>query len=408
MELRHSNLNKTSLDNSIINSSTLQQHLLILSASISDLETQALELFETNPAIDHFEKSHTSLSGQSIDFLKQPNKENPFEQIPTKLLSADDKILAEKIFQSVCKEGFLQQEEKNYLINYLGPRVNFVLEIIQNHTGIGFENRVLFWKSILQKKKIDDEIVAFLDNFTEELLKADFKMIVKRLKISSDDLKSQYLNRLKKLPMSPLIYKDSSYINYKIDAEITVLNQCHEITVHSPIPTFVLNPLISLDDKDVKQFYKPHLEKLHIFLKGVKKRTETFTKVLEKLSKIQAPYLCGDASTPLDVDPSVLADELNIHPSTLARCLQNKAILTPRGVITLKSLATPSPLDINKKELLQRLLNIVKQENKKKPYSDETLLNILKEKGANISRRTIVKYRKELNIPDAKTRAFLA
>lgn len=153
MELRHGNLNKPSLDNSIINSTTLQQHLIILSASISELETQALELFESNPAIDHFEKSNTSLSGQPLDFLKHPNKENHFEQIPTKLLSSDDKILAEKIFQSVCKEGFLQQEEKSFLISHLGPRVNIVLEIIQQQTGIGYENRVLFWKSILEKKE---------------------------------------------------------------------------------------------------------------------------------------------------------------------------------------------------------------------------------------------------------------
>lgn len=408
MELRHSNLNKTSLDNSIINSTTLQQHLLILSASVNDLETQALELFESNPAIDHFEKSNTFSSGQPLDFLKQPNKENPFEQIPTKLLSTNDKILAEKIFQSVCKEGFLQQEEKSYLVSHWGPRVNFVLEIIQEHTGIGYENRVLFWKSILQKKKTDEKVVTFLDSFTDELLKADFKTIMKKLKISSDDLKTQYLECLKKLPVSPLVHRESNYINYKIDAEIVIVNTSQEISVHSPIPSYSLNPLTSLDDKDVKQFYKPHLEKLNVFLNGVKKRTETFSKVLEKLSKIQAPYLCGDTCTPLAVDPSLLAEELNIHPSTLARCLQNKAILTPRGVITLKSLATPSPLDTNKKELLYRLLNIVKQENKKKPYSDETLLNILKEKGLNISRRTIVKYRKELNIPDAKTRAFLA
>lgn len=265
-----------------------------------------------------------------------------------------------------------------------------------------------YFGNLYSKKKSNEKIIEFLDNFTEELLKADFKAIMKKLHMSSDDLKSQYLICLKKLPLSPIVYKETSFVNYKIDAEIVIVNTSCEITVHSPIPSYALNPIISIDDKDVKQFYKPHLEQLHIFLKGVKKRTETFSKVLEKLSKLQASYLCGDTSTPAALDPSLLAEELNIHPSTLARCLQNKAILTPRGVISLKSLATPSPLDTNKKELLYRLLNIVKQENKKKPYSDEALLNILKEKGASISRRTIVKYRKELNIPDAKTRAFLA
>lgn len=408
MVLSVNNSQQLSVDNSIINSSKLQQHLVILSCSFQDLEAKALELLETNPAVDHYEVNQHFSSASALDLIQQQNKEHPFEQIPTKLLSSHDKILAEEILQSVCEEGFLQQEEKSFLSNKHGHDLPRVLEIVQNFTGIGFENRLLFWRSLLLKDPQFRMHVELIDRFTTELLNGDFTTILKFLKINKEEFKNTFLKVFKTLPLSPIISKKNHVTSYYIDAEIVFYEDRHDLVIASPIPKFSLSPLLSSDDIHVKRFYKSHINNLELFLQGVKKRSRTFRLVLEKLITLQKSYLRGDAPTPLPINPTGLAESLNLHPSTLARCLQNKIILTPRGLIELKSLATPSPLDSNKQDLLIKLRSIVSQENKQKPHTDEMLLKILRDKGWDISRRTIVKYRKKLNIPDAKTRAFLA
>lgn len=406
MEISQFFLNKNSIEISITNSLSLQKHLHILSLSIEELELETLKILENNPAVDHIKITPFNFSADALDFIKHPHKEHPFEQIPTKLLSTHDKILAEKILQSLCKEGFLQKEEKKFLVDTYGQRVLDVVAIIQNYTHLGFENRLRYWQSLLKKKGSFHTLVAAIDQFYDQLLNADFIPIIKKLKISKQAFKAEFLDIFKTLPLSPLSCQTQQIKYQKIDAHINFIDDLLQLDIASGLPQFTLTPLIDLDNEDVKRFYKPHLEELDLFIKGIKKRHKTFHRVLNKLITIQKRYLTGEDRHPQPLNPKQLAQDLDMHPSTLARCLQNKILLTPRGLIELKTLVKPGFLDTNKLTILERLKTIIKSENKKQPYTDDKLLTLLKEKGAHISRRTIVKYRKQLNIPDAKTRAF--
>jgi RNA polymerase sigma-54 factor len=406
MELTLNNSKKLSIETSITHSLSLQHHLQILSQSIQEIEQDAFGLLEKNPALDDIRCHQHISNAAALDFIKQTSKENPFEQIPTKLLSAHDKILAEEILQSVCKEGFLQQEEKKFLIDKYGQKFDFVLEIVQNFTHIGFESRLLYWKCLLKKKGHFQKVIDIIDQFYDDMLKGNFLPIIKSLKISKEEFKKDYLDVFKTLPLNPMQNMNSSPVNQRIDAVITLRDSTYDICVSSLGLEFSINPLVYSENSDVKRFYKPHLDQLQSFLSGIQKRKMTFLKVLHKLTLIQNSYFEGTEAFPKPINPKTLASELNIHPSTIARCLQNKLLLTPRGLIELKTLVTPSCLNQGKFELLEKLKGLVKEENKKTPYTDDMLLKLLREKGAHLSRRTIVKYRKELNIPDARTRSF--
>ncbi len=406
MKISNENVLRPALKSSINHSLTLQQHLKFLSLSINELEIMALELLENNAAVESFEPLIGSFADFPLDSIPQPQMEVFFEQIPTKLLSPQYKILSEEIFSSLDSEGFLSHEEKEYLMKKHGPQTQEILLLMQDYSGLGFEHRLHYWRSLLEKSGKHPECVLLITHYPNELKEGDFPALLKKLNMTFSEFKNTYLKVFKKLPLSPLKPVSHKPVDQKIDAKIELIDEQTNIEVPSPMPVFYLSKQISETQQDVKDFYKPHLEALKIFIEGVKKRKITLEKLLSKIVIIQKPYLQGDLPTPLEIHPEVLAASLDIHPSTLARCLQNKKILCAHGVIELKSLVSPAYLDENKKHLLQKLQSLISNENKQAPYSDEKLLQLLKAKGSKISRRTLTKYRHQLKIPDARRRFF--
>jgi RNA polymerase sigma-54 factor len=107
-----------------------------------------------------------------------------------------------------------------------------------------------------------------------------------------------------------------------------------------------------------------------------------------------------------------IAERVNLDISTISRVVNSKYVQTPFGTFLLKhffseSLSTDSGEEVSTREVKRILQNVIEQEDKKKPLSDEKLAKILKEKGYNIARRTVAKYREQLNIPVARLRKEL-
>ena len=123
-------------------------------------------------------------------------------------------------------------------------------------------------------------------------------------------------------------------------------------------------------------------------------------------------FISGDET---DLKPMILKDIANIIKmdiSTISRVANSKHVSTPFGTFLLKyffseSLTTQSGEEVSTREVKSILQEIINQENKSKPLTDEKLMNMLKDKGYNIARRTIAKYREQLNIPVARLRKQL-
>jgi len=400
------NINKNVASHSIFQSQNLQQNLKILSMSSDDIDQLACDLFSSNPAIDNFKpKRHSSFFGLSEN-IKQPQKEVFLEQIPTKLLSTNYKVLAEEIFSSLDQEGFLQQEEKTILNDKYGPQIDEVIQLMQQYAELAHGNRLKYWISLLKKKTSHQPCLSLLLNYYDDFLKADFQSISKKSKVSLEDLKKSCIQVLKTLPLSPLKPLDQQKISQYIDLEILPIGGYLDVCIANPLPEWTLNALTDSRQNDVKEFYKPFLEEIRLFQISIKKRHDTLEAVVSKIIPLQKDYLFGDTSQPKAINPKKLAEELELHPSTLARALQHKTLKCVHGIIFLKDLVTPSAIYEDKKSLLKRLKDLISKEDKSKPYSDEKLLEILKSRGSKISRRTLTKYRHQLKIPDARRRFF--
>ena len=162
--------------------------------------------------------------------------------------------------------------------------------------------------------------------------------------------------------------------------------------------------------KDAVQFIKQKLDSAKWFIDAIKQRQETLFVTMNAIMHYQQEYFLEGDETKLK--PMILkdiADMIGLDISTVSRVANSKYVETPYGTKLLKdffseSMKNDQGEDVSTIEIKKILQDVVGDEDKKKPYPDDKLAEILKEKGYPIARRTIAKYREQLDIPVARMR----
>lgn len=160
---------------------------------------------------------------------------------------------------------------------------------------------------------------------------------------------------------------------------------------------------------ETKNYIREHILSAKWLMRAIQQRQSTIERIADFLGSKQKEYLIDPNGKLLPLTMKTVAEELNLHESTVARAVANKYIHTPRGVQSLRSFFT-SNLTSQKGEFLSSntvrdmIFDIIQNENKQFPLSDQLISNLLKEKGIICARRTIAKYRVELHIGNAQQR----
>jgi RNA polymerase sigma-54 factor len=165
--------------------------------------------------------------------------------------------------------------------------------------------------------------------------------------------------------------------------------------------------------KEAVLFVKQKLDAAKWFIDAIKQRQETLMAVMTSIVEFQKEFFASGDEVKLR--PMILkdiADQIGLDISTVSRVANSKYIETPFGTFLLKfffseSLSTESGEEVSSREVKKILKDCIEGENKRKPLTDDKLAKILKEKGYNIARRTIAKYREQLDIPVARLRKEL-
>jgi RNA polymerase sigma-54 factor len=169
----------------------------------------------------------------------------------------------------------------------------------------------------------------------------------------------------------------------------------------------------SKSQKDAIQFIRQKLDAAKWFIDAVKQRQQTLLVTMNSIMKHQKEYfLTGDV---LKLKPMILkdiADEIGMDVSTVSRVANSKYVSTPYGTKLIKeffseSMKNTDGEDVSTREIKKILETVIQNEDKKKPLTDEKLAALLKEKGYPIARRTVAKYREQLNLPVARLRKEL-
>ena len=166
----------------------------------------------------------------------------------------------------------------------------------------------------------------------------------------------------------------------------------------------------SKSQKDALMFIKQKLDSAKWFIDAIKQRQQTLFVTMTAIMRYQEAYLLsGDE---MDLKPMILkdiADEIQMDVSTVSRVANSKYVSTPYGTKLIKvffseSMKNDQGEDVSTREIKKILETVIQEEDKRKPLTDDKLSKILKEKGYPIARRTVAKYREQLDISVARLR----
>ena len=293
-----------------------------------------------------------------------------------------------------------------------------VLKIVQEFEPLGVGARSLQECLMIQAQADDNSTpltLKLIDNYLDRLEERYFAKISSELKVRIESI-IEAVKKIKKYNPKPGQAFSSERIDYVIpDIFVIKTENGYDITLNDDgIPRLRISPYYqNLLKNSAKGETKDYLEEKHKsalwFLKSIDQRRQTIHKVGKSIIKLQKEFLDFGLSY---LKPMVLKDvarDIEMHESTVSRITTNKYIDTPQGVFELKFFfhsGIKSYMGGNMSSI--RVKNIIKEiissEDEKKPLTDDEMVQALMRKNINIARRTITKYRKELNIPPASKR----
>ena len=360
-------------------------------------------------------------------------------------LRLDDhqKTIGRQLIGSIENDGYIRRDLES-IINDLAfsqnietdlDEVEDVLLKIQTFDPAGIAARNLQECLLIQlerKENSGDPLVQraidMVSNCFDEFTKKHYEKILKKCNLTEDELKAiiQMITRLNPKPGG--ISDGTMRTQYVIpDFILTNVNGKFEIALNSKnAPELrmsrsyaeMFNAYDKSDKKDKKlketvTFVKQKLDAAKWFIDAIKQRQHTLLKTMQAILDYQIDFFAEGDETKLK--PMILkdiAEKIDMDISTVSRVANSKAIQTEFGVFPLKyffseGIATDGGEDVSNREVKSVLQKMVDEEDKRKPLSDDKLVKILNDKGYNIARRTVAKYREQLQIPVARLRKEL-
>src|SRR5688500_17682911 len=361
------------------------------------------------------------------------------------LLKLDDKEqrIAEQIVGSIDEDGYLRRDT-NAIVDDLAYRQNImtteeevesIIKRIQQFDPPGVAARDLQECLLLQLNRMQDEgknvttAIKAISKYFDEFTKKHYEKIQRGLDLNDEQLKEvmQQITRLNPKPGGNVgeINKAESYVV----PDFFIMNNGGklELTLNSRnapelrISEGYRDMLKEYDrgtKKDKRQkeavlFIKQKIDSAKWFIDAIKQRQHTLLDTMTAIMNHQHDFfLTGDQTTLRPMILKDIAEKTGLDISTVSRVANSKFVQTEFGTYRLKfffseSLSTESGEEVSTREVKKILSNLIEGESKKHPLSDERLTELLQEKGYNIARRTVAKYREQLNIPVARLRKEL-
>jgi RNA polymerase sigma-54 factor len=357
-------------------------------------------------------------------------------------LSERKKAIAEQLIGSIESDGYIRRDlyaianDLTFTQNLETDEdeIEEVLFKIQEFDPAGIAARDLAECLYLQLRRKDDhepEVAhakVIVKDYFEEFGKKHYERIKLRLGIDDEELKKamEVITHLNPKPgdtstgdvKSQYLIPDYILVNNGSKLEVLLNSKnAPELKVSAAyremFDTYDKSPKKDKKMREAVTFVKQKLDSAKWFIDAIQQRQQTLLRTMNTILRLQYEYfLEGDESK---LKPMVLKDVaslVDLDISTVSRIASNKSIQTDFGVIPLKfffseGISTDSGEDASSREVKSVIKDLIEEEEKSKPLADEKLEEILNEKGYNIARRTVAKYREQLGIPVARLRKKL-
>ena len=399
---------------------------------LSDDETPNYKLQSNNYSSDDDEKNIPYAAGTSFNqFLKN--------QLNTFRLDEQERQIAEFLVGSIDSSGYIRRPLED-IVDDLAFSENIftdeatvkkMLGYVQQLDPAGVGAQSLEECLLIQLKRKPETpsrnlAIDILEKGFDHFVKKHYKKLIQKFNITEDELK-EAIHEIEKLNPKPGgSYSSNTKIVEQIvpDFSIRIIDDELDLTLNSRnapelhisneynnmLKGYAASKDKSKSQKDAVMFIKQKLDAAKWFIDAIKQRQQTLLLTMNAIMHYQKEYfLTGDERKLKPMILKDIAEKINMDVSTVSRVANSKYVDTPYGTKLIKeffseSMKNDQGEDISTREIKKILQTIIEAEDKKKPLTDDKLAVLLKEKGYLIARRTVAKYREQLNIPVARLR----
>ncbi|MFV9510621.1 RNA polymerase factor sigma-54 [Tepidibacillus sp. LV47] len=425
----------------LIMTKELRQAITILQYPVIELVEYIQEQIVENPVLEIDDKEmerfrylyQNSRWIGSLTYLKDEER-NIWDTIAAKEDSLEDYLLQQARLSNLDSKRFriltflignlnemgyftMSLEEVSELLKVSKEEVEQTLTLLKSFDPIGIGSRDLQEFLLIQLKQMepfDEKAAQVVKNHLADLAEKRYTKIAQRMKISVEEVEqiADLLTTLKPRPAFGFAKGETRYILPDIFVE-EIEGELIIIVNDTLIPRLRMNPYYSQvieqrrDDKEAVKFVMDKWNQATWLIKSIERRRDTLYRVTREIIEAQKVFFQTNQLKPLTLKD--IAEKTGIHESTVSRAIANKYIHTPKGTFELKFFFSHGITSSNGEvtsvnEVKKQLKEWIEKEDKRKPYSDQMLTELLQQQGIEISRRTVAKYREELGIPASSKR----
>lgn len=370
--------------------------------------------------------------------VKESFHQNLLMQLGYSDLTGKDMQVARFIVGSLDDDGYLRRDLESLTddiafrlnIETTPERVEKILYKIQEFEPIGVGARSLQECLLLQLRaakpnKARENALVILQDFFDEFTRKHYDKIISKMSISRDELKSA-IDEIVRLNPRPGGQIDDSYVEQaqQVVPDFVLENKDGELILSMPkfsVPELRVNKRYAeilmnsanasgRSGKEAASFVKQKLDSAKWFVEAIKQRQNTLLNTMNAILNFQREFFQdGDEAKLKPMVLKNIAEKTGLDISTISRVVNCKYIQTNFGIYPLKyffseGLVNNSGEEVSTREIKKVLMESIEAEDKSKPLTDEELVTVLSQKGYKVARRTVAKYREQLNLPIARLR----
>jgi len=390
----------------------------ILRSLEAELRTPALQSKREEDDLKTFIENTVAYENSLFDHLMHQAQETFSNQ--------EERHIAEVIIGLLDHDGILKTplEEIADLAEVHIDQILMVLKEIQTFDPLGVGAQSLREALLLQLKGLGKEkSLAFriIEHHYDDVMHNRIPAIAKSLSHSIHEIREAISKEIAHLDLHPGAGQSEGHYKQVIqhltpDLTITYADDKFSIEINDErIPSLRLNPgyLQMLQDhglpEETRSYIQDKIASGKWLLRNLHERHQTLYRIAQQLIQHQSAFFSAPKGQLVPLTMKEIAEKLELHESTVARAVSNKYVYCPRGMMPLRSFfthayTTDNGENVSSQTVKELLIQILAEEDKKTPLSDETISAMIKEKGIPCARRTVAKYRQELGVGNTTQR----
>ncbi|MEO8512710.1 MAG: RNA polymerase factor sigma-54 [Ignavibacteria bacterium] len=358
------------------------------------------------------------------------SRETPIEQVYKLGLPAEHLLIAEEILGNLEDDGYLrltleeilEDINEKYHIGSTIEDIKHVLKIVQKLDPVGIAARNLQECLSIQLNDAANDLddtqrelcLKMINEYFEEFRHKHFEKLSKLLNVPMEKINELFeiIHKLNPAPGKQDVAAD--YINPDFIVKEDNGNLTVELTGDSGPGIRISRKYLEMlkdkkTQKDTKEFLKNKVESARWFINAIESRRETMLKVMNAIVERQKEFFCSHGENLKPMFEKDIAENISMDISTISRVVRGKYVQTDFGIFELKyffstGMKTQGGEDVSNKIYMVKIREMIENENKSKPLSDDKIAEIMNSDGFNLARRTVAKYRENMKIPKASLR----